>query len=152
MTFEKTPRGSYGQKVPPGITTLIKWLNPLMTRRARGGHMIGINVLVLTTIGAKTGQRRETVLGYVPDGEGRWLIVATVGGSAANPAWYHNLAAHPEQVEIEIGQKKVAVTARQLSGAEREAAWQQAVTAIPRFAGFAAKTDRQIPVIRLTTA
>jgi deazaflavin-dependent oxidoreductase (nitroreductase family) len=149
MTFEKTPSGSHGQRMPPGATTLIKWLNPLMTARARrnGGRMAGINVLVLTTIGAKSGQRRQTVLGYVPDGEGRWLIVASVGGMAANPAWYHNLAAHPDQVEIQV-----AVRATQLSEAEREAAWHQAITVVPRFARFAAKTDRQIPVIRLATA
>jgi deazaflavin-dependent oxidoreductase (nitroreductase family) len=151
MTFEKTPSGSYGQKMPPGAATLIKWLNPLMTGRARrrGGRMIGINVLVLTTIGARSGHRRQTVLGYVPDGEGRWLIVATVGGMAANPAWYHNLAAHPDQLEIEVRGRTLAVTATQLSGAEREAAWQQAIAAVPRFARFAAKTDRQIPIIRL---
>lgn len=151
MTFEKTPRGSYGWKVPPGGTTLVRWLNPMLVGRAlRKGHLVGIDVLVLSTTGAKTGRRRQTVLGYVPCGEDRWLILATAGGVAYNPTWYHNLAAYPDQLEIEIGGKKIAVTASQLCGAEREAAWQRAAAAIPRYARFAAKTDRQIPVIRLT--
>jgi deazaflavin-dependent oxidoreductase (nitroreductase family) len=154
MTFVKSPRGSHGQKLPPGTAAVIKWINPLMTeraRRSRVGRLLGINVLVLTTIGAKTGLPRKTVLGYVPDGEGRWLIVATAGGVAYNPAWYHNLAAHPDQLEIELGGRTIPVTAMQLYEAEREVAWQQAITAIPRFARFARWTDREIPVIRLST-
>jgi deazaflavin-dependent oxidoreductase (nitroreductase family) len=70
----------------------------------------------------------------------------------ANPSWYHNLAAPPDQAEIEMEGRKVAVTASQLAGAEREAAWQQAISDVRRYARFAAKTEREIPVIRLTTA
>jgi deazaflavin-dependent oxidoreductase (nitroreductase family) len=118
-----------------------------------GGRMMGMDILVLTTTGAKSGQQRETVLGYFPDGDAgdRWLIVASAGGNVSNPAWYHNLAAHPDQVQVEVGGRKVAVTAAQLSGDERAAAWQRITAANARYAGYATKTDRQIPIIRLTT-
>ena len=98
------------------------------------------------------GQRRETLLGWFPDGDNAWLIVASFGGNAKNPAWYHNLAAHPDQVEIEVRGRKVKVTPAQLAGAEREAAWQRITTANNRYAGYATKTDREIPIIRLTAA
>ena len=113
---------------------------------------MGMNTLVLITTGAKTGQRRETLLGSFPDGDDAWLIVASFGGNAKNPAWYHNLAAHPDQVEIEVGGRKVKVTPAQLSGAERADAWQRIVAASPRYTGYETKTDREIPVIRLTAA
>ncbi len=59
---------------------------------------MGMNVLVLTTVGAKTGQLGQTPLGSFPDGDDAWLIVASFGGNAKNPAWYHNLAAHPTRL------------------------------------------------------
>jgi deazaflavin-dependent oxidoreductase (nitroreductase family) len=89
------------------------------------------------------------LLGSFPDGDGSWLIVASAGGAVANPAWYHNLAAHPDQAQIEVGDKTTNVTATQLTGAERDAAWQRITAAQPRYAGYEKKTDRQIPVIRL---
>ncbi len=153
MTFEKTPRGSYGQKMPPFAVPLLKMINPLMLWQVRrGGRSAGMSLVVLTTTGAKSGQRRQTILGALPDGDRAWLIAASAGGNAANPAWYHNLAAHPDRAEIEVGKQKHAVHASQLSGAEREAAWQKIVAAGPRYAGYVTKTDRVIPVIRLTTA
>lgn len=152
MAFEKTPRGSYGQKMPQFVKPVMKMLNPLMIRQARGkGRMGEIGLLVLTTTGAKTGQKRQTALGYFPDGEAAWLIVASFGGNVANPAWYHNLVANP-RAEIEVDGRTIAVTATQLSGAERDAAWQKVITASPRYAGYATKTDRLIPIIRLTAA
>jgi deazaflavin-dependent oxidoreductase (nitroreductase family) len=153
MTFEKTPRGTYGPKVPSFMVPFIRFMNSLMVRRFRrsgGGRAMGVDALVLTTVGAKTGQQRQSLLGYLPDGDNAWLIVASAGGTAANPAWYHNLAAHPDQATAEIGGKTVNVTADQLAGQERDAAWQRVITAMPRFAGYQKKTDRLLPVIRLT--
>jgi deazaflavin-dependent oxidoreductase (nitroreductase family) len=69
-----------------------------------------------------------------------------------NPAWYHNLAAHPDQAQIEVGGKTVNVTATQLAGQERDAAWQRITAAQPRYAGYVKKTDRVLPVIRLTAS
>jgi len=155
MTFEKTPRGSYGAKMPGANSGFAKWANRMMIKRFRrkgGAPSGGMDRLVLTTVGAKSGQRRETLLGSFPDGDNAWLIVASAAGAAGNPAWYHNLAAHPDQVEAEVGGRKVKVTATQLSGAEREAAWERVVAAQPRYAGYVKKTDRVIPVIRLVAA
>ena len=154
MAFEKTPSGTRGQRMPGVGSPVVKWLNKQMIKRQRrkssGGAVPGQNMLVLTTTGAKTGQPRETLLGSFPDGDNAWLIVASFGGNAKNPAWYHNLAAHPDQVQIEVGGRKVKVTPVQLSGAERDAAWQRITKAQPRYAGYETKTDREIPVIRLT--
>lgn len=153
MAFQKTPAGTRGASMPGASSPVAKWINNQMIRRGRRkGRAMGMNVLVLTTTGAKTGQRRETLLGYVPDGDSAWLVTASFGGSAKNPAWYHNLAAHPDQAQVEVGGRKVKVTAAQLSGAEREAAWQRFVAANGRYAGYVTKTDREIPVIRLTAA
>jgi len=153
MAFEKTPAGTRGKSMPGVNSPVSKWINSVMVRRGRSkGHMMGMDTLVLTTTGAKTGQRRETLLGSFPDGDNAWLIVASFGGNAKNPAWYHNLAAHPDQVEIEVRGRKVKVTPAQLAGAEREAAWQRITTANNRYAGYATKTDREIPIIRLTAA
>ncbi|MGH3260475.1 MAG: nitroreductase/quinone reductase family protein [Trebonia sp.] len=156
MTFEKTPRGSYGPNAPGFMAPAMKFMNNQMIRRFRrsaahgSGKTMGMDGLVLSTVGAKTGQRRQTLLGTFPDGEGAWLIVASAGGQQKNPAWYHNLAAHPDQVQIEVAGKTVSVTPAQLTGDERAAAWQRITAAQPRYAGYEKKTDRALPVIRLT--
>ena len=75
--------------------------------------------------------------------------MASAAGAARNPAWYYNLAAHPDQVWIETAGRKVAVIAEQLHGAAREEAWRQITAAAPRFATYQQKTDRELPVIRL---
>jgi deazaflavin-dependent oxidoreductase (nitroreductase family) len=111
-----------------------------------------MDCLVLTTVGAKTGQQRQALLGYFPDGDDAWLIVASASGTVANPAWYHNLAAHPDQVKAEIDGKTINVTATQLTGPERDRAWQRIIAAQPRYAGSEKKTGRVTPVIRLTGA
>jgi deazaflavin-dependent oxidoreductase (nitroreductase family) len=157
MAFEKTPRGTHGTNVPSFAVPAMKFMNNQMIRRFRrsadsGGKVKGMDRLVLTTVGAKTGQRRQALLGTFPDGDGAWLIVASAGGATSNPAWYHNLAAHPDQAQIEVGGKTVNVTATQLAGQERDAAWQHITAAQPRYAGYEKKTDRLIPVIRLTAS
>ena len=75
--------------------------------------------------------------------------MASAAGAARNPAWYYNIAAHPDKVTIEVEGRSIPVTADQLHGDERDQAWQQITTAVPRFGGYQQKTDREIPVIRL---
>jgi len=77
------------------------------------------------------------------------LIVASAAGAAGNPAWYYNIAAHPDKVQIEVEGRKVAVVAEQLHGAERAEAWELIVATAPRFGQYQQKTDRELPVIRL---
>lgn len=112
--------------------------------------LMGCDALVLTTIGRKSGTERTHRIAFFPGKDGSWLIVASAGGTASNPAWYHNMAAHPDKVQIEMDGRKVAVTAGQLHGADRAKAWQQITATSPQFARFQRKTDRELPVIRLT--
>jgi deazaflavin-dependent oxidoreductase (nitroreductase family) len=129
------------------------WLNRLNMKRIRKtGRSLGFNALVLTTVGHRSGARRETPVGWFPGKDGSWLIVASANGAARNPAWYYNLAAHPDRVQIETAGRKVDVTAEELHGSERDEAWQQIIAAVPRFAAYQTKTDRELPVIRLVPA
>ncbi len=148
MSFD-TPAGTRGARLPSG--PVFRWLNQLAARRLRrkGGTMMGFNALILTTIGRKTGAQRTNPVGWFPGQDGSWLIVASAAGAAGNPAWYYNIAANPEKVQIEIDGRKIAVTAEQLHGADREEAWRQITAAAPRFAQYQQKTDRELPVIRL---
>jgi deazaflavin-dependent oxidoreductase (nitroreductase family) len=149
-TFDARP-GTRGARQPRG--RLVLWINSFVARRLRkGGKAPGFDfdLLLLITTGRKSGLERATPLGWVSDGNGGWLIAASAGGGAAIPAWYHNLAAAPDKARIEIKGAAIPVSAEQLHGTEREAAWQKLTGVIPRFGGYAEKTDREIPVIRLT--
>jgi len=148
MSFD-TRRGTRGARQPGGRFLL--WFNKLNIRRIRrkGARATGFNVLVLTTVGRRSGLERTSPVGWFPGEDGSWLIVASAGGAPGNPAWYYNIAAHPDQVRIEVAGRKVAVVAEQLHGAERAAAWAQVIAAAPRFAQYEQKTDREMPVIRL---
>jgi deazaflavin-dependent oxidoreductase (nitroreductase family) len=147
MSFD-TRDGTHGARQPGGKVML--WLNRLMAKRIRrSGRAMGFNALILTTVGRRSGLPRETPVGWFPATDGGWLIVASAAGAARNPAWYHNLAAHPDQVKIHVGGQTTAVTAEELHGAERDAAWQQITAAVPRFAQYQQKTDRDLPIIHL---
>jgi len=149
MSFDTTA-GTRGGRQPAGFA--FRWGNKLMASRIRrkgGGKFLGFNALVLTTVGRKTGAERTTPVGWFPGPDGGWLIVASAAGAVGNPAWYYNIAAHPDQVQIEVEGRKVAVVAEQLHGTERAEAWQQIITAAPRFAQYQVKTDRELPIIRL---
>ncbi|MEV0340606.1 nitroreductase/quinone reductase family protein [Nocardia sp. NPDC050713] len=150
MTFG-TPAGTRGARQPSGRIAV--WMNKLMANRLRrrgGGKFMGLNALVLTTLGRKSGVERSTPVAWFPGGGGTYLIVASAAGAASNPAWYHNIAANPDKVRIDVEGRTLDVTAEQLHGAERDKAWRQITTTGPRFAGYQEKTDREIPVIRLT--
>jgi deazaflavin-dependent oxidoreductase (nitroreductase family) len=112
-----------------------------------GGQFDGRPLLLLTTIGARTRQRRTTPMMYIPDDD-RLLVVASNAGAPAHPDWYHNLVAHP-QVTVEIGPETYEATASVLEGAERERLWATIVAQYPFFAEHQAKISRRIPVIAL---
>ncbi|GHO97849.1 hypothetical protein KSF_078970 [Reticulibacter mediterranei] len=113
-----------------------------------GGRLEHMPILLLTTIGAKSGQPRVAPLGYLTDGD-RLLIFASDMGASRHPAWYHNLVAHPE-VTVELGGETFQATARVVEGAEREQLWAKALASFPFIDDHQAKTSRQIPVILLT--
>ena len=104
--------------------------------------------LLLTTIGRKSGQPRTTPLLYLQDGD-NVVLAASKGGMPHHPLWYLNLQANPN-VEVEIGSKKTPMAARQASAEEKERLWPRLVEIYPPYAGYQARTDRDIPVIILT--
>jgi len=116
-----------------------------------GGHdgttMRGMPVIVLTTVGAKSGKLRKAPLMRV-EHEGRYAAIASLGGSPKNPVWYANVVAHP-LVELQDGPRKWDMVAREVSGAERDEWWARSVAAYPDYADYEAKTDRVIPVFVL---
>lgn len=153
MAVELTPNGTRGfepPKMPRPVVGIFTWLSVAMFHRF--GTRMRVQrapVLLLHTIGAKSGQLRQTMLCWFADGDDAWLIVASAGGSAKHPAWYRNLAANPDKVWIEVGKRQLKVRPESLQGAEREAAWRRVVTQSPGYAAYERKTDRVLPVIRL---
>ena len=149
MSFT-TPAGSRGVSQPGFAKQFLKLFNRFSAGRIRKTGKFGeLPSLVLTTLGSKSGLERKTPLAYFPSVGGGWLIVASFAGAAKNPSWYYNLAAHPEQVSIEFSGRTEVVTAEQLHGPERDAAWRQITAASQRFVDSQDKTDRELPVIRL---
>jgi F420H(2)-dependent quinone reductase len=113
-----------------------------------GTELQGKPVILLTTIGAKTGKIRKTPLMRV-EHDGEYAVVASLGGAPKNPVWYHNIKAHP-QVELQDGAVTKDYEAREVLGDEKAAWWERAVAAWPDYANYQKKTDRQIPVFVLT--
>lgn len=115
-----------------------------------GGPFDGAPLLLLTSIGAKSGAARTTPLMYLPDGE-RLVIFASKAGAPTNPAWYHNLVASPSAT-VEVGSDTFDVDVSVATGEERERLFNQQSELMPQFADYAQKTTRQIPVVVLERA
>ncbi|EDY59908.1 MULTISPECIES: nitroreductase family deazaflavin-dependent oxidoreductase [Streptomyces] len=107
----------------------------------------GMPVIVLTTRGAKSGSIRKTPLMRV-EHDGRYAVVASLGGAPKHPVWYHNVKADPH-VELQDGPVKRDFVAREITGAEKDEWWERAVAAYPPYADYQKKTDRVIPVFVL---
>jgi deazaflavin-dependent oxidoreductase (nitroreductase family) len=112
-----------------------------------GGQFAGAPLLILTTIGAKSGESRVSPLAYTRDGESL-VIIASKGGAPTNPAWYYNLKANPE-VAVEVGTETFQATASEPLGDERDRLFNQMASVMPGFAEYQKNTPRTIPVIRL---
>jgi len=117
--------------------------------RATGGRSSG-SALLLTTVGARSGEERVASVRRFDDGDGRWLVVGSAGGAAKHPAWIYNLARNPDKVSVDIGRDRYQVTPELLRGDERATAWKRIVREAPQFGGYLEQTDREIPVVRLT--
>jgi len=159
LPIEPSPNGTYGTKMP-AEKLMQKLFEPLAKRgikvyRRTGGTnrmstMMGFPVVLLTTKGAKSGQERTVTLGGFSDGKDAWLVVASMGGSANHPAWFNNMVQHPDEIWLEVGNRKMKVRGESLTGSEREGALARIAAISARYAGYQKKTDRQIPIVRLT--
>jgi deazaflavin-dependent oxidoreductase (nitroreductase family) len=107
------------------------------------------DLLCLTTVGARSGRRRTNPVARFDDDAGGWLVVASFGGTARHPGWYHNLVANPDQIWAEVAGTTHHIDAVQLDGPARDVAWAQITARSGSFLGYADKTDRRIPVLRL---
>jgi deazaflavin-dependent oxidoreductase (nitroreductase family) len=114
--------------------------------------MMGFPTVLLTTIGARTGREHTHVLGGFADGEDAWIVVASKGGASTHPHWFVNLAKHPDDVWLEVGNRKIKARPTLLKGHEREVALAKIAAIAPRYGGYQKKTDREIPIIRLQAA
>jgi len=116
----------------------------------KGNTMIGKPVVILTSMGARSGKIRKTPLMRV-EHEGEYAVVASLGGAPTHPVWYYNLKANP-QVELQDGPSPQPMQAREVTGEEKAVWWARAVEAFPNYAGYQEKTDREIPVFVLEPA
>jgi deazaflavin-dependent oxidoreductase (nitroreductase family) len=146
--------------MPPGSKILMKVFKPVMDRQVQKlrqakdpepPKMMGFPVCLLTTLGAKSGEERTHVLGGFADGPDAWLIVASRGGSPQHPGWFHNIARNPDKVWLQVGNRKMHVAVDSLQGDARVKALARVAAVSARYGEYQRKTDREIPVLRLTT-
>ena len=112
-----------------------------------GGPLEGVTLLLLTTTGAKSGQKRVSPLGYLPEGD-RIFIFGVKGGAPTNPDWYHNLVAHPTAT-VEIGTEQFEATAKVVGAEERDQIYAKQVQRIPAMGEYEKQMTRKIPVVEL---
>ena len=143
------PQTRYIKYVPEERT--MKRIGKLHTRLYRatgglvGGKVDGLKIMLLTTVGRKSGEKRTVPLPYYRDGK-RYVLVASFGGNDKNPAWFHNISANPE-IEIQVGFRKLKARATIADEAERKRIWDQITYEFPRYLEYQKKTTREIPIV-----
>lgn len=118
----------------------------------RPGHLFtagGLHAFVLESTGARSGDLRRAVLGYLDAEPDAWLVIGSKGGADRHPAWVHNLAKHPDATVVLADGERVSVHAARLSGDELDAAWERIAIDAPEYPVYRSRTSRAIPVIRL---
>ena len=150
------PRRIYDCRVPltgEYVRSPRKWVRDQVERyEATDGReantLAGTNrpVVIFTTRGRKSGKIRKFALMRV-EHDGKYAMVASVGGAPTHPVWHLNLKADPDALMVQDGADRFDASARELSGEEREIWWQRAVQAYPSYAKYQEKTDREIPVL-----
>lgn len=154
MSLPLPPAGTRGVDPPQMARPIIRAMMGVASLGFRLGMKVqGLPLLRLETLGARTGKRRTTTLSWLPPASGStdaWIVVASNGGSARHPGWAHNLARHPDEATVDVRHGPVAVTAELLAGPERQEMWRRVVEVAPGYGRYQDKTDRQIPIFRLT--
>ena len=149
MTVKVPPGGTRGLRLP---RFLARFGNGMMLRSfRRGGARTqgGVETLMLETVGAKSGQPRQAIPGFLQEGDHAWLVIASLAGTARNPAWLHNLAAQPEAtVQFDDG-RRIDVRAETLGGPDLDAAWRRLEREAPEYPKYRTKTDREVAILRL---
>ena len=112
-----------------------------------GGRLGPYDILLLTTTGRKSLQKRTIPLAYFMDGE-NYVITASYGGGPQHPGWYFNLKADP-QAQIQVGKKKFDVKAVQADPQQKKRLWARLIRMTPRYAGYQKRTSRDIPMMVL---
>lgn len=128
------------------VTAAHTWIYRLSGGRI-AGHLVGAPVVLLMTLGRRSGQLRTTPLIYLRNGDSI-VLVASNGGTAASPGWWHNLQANPNAL-IQLGRRIISVQATQASDAERERLWPLVTHLYPGYIGYQQRTARPIPLVLL---
>lgn len=138
------------------VPSALEWVRDQVESYERSGGLeantlldTGIPVIIVTMVGASSGAVRKIALMRV-EHEGSYALVASMGGAPTNPAWYRNLAAAPDQVQVQDGPEPFPVTVREVEGDERAVWWDRSVAVFPTYADYASKTERLIPVLIAT--
>ena len=156
--IEIPPRGTRGARVPGG-GFLMRLFQPFLRRqvdryRRTAGptppRYLDFPVVLLTTVGARSGKEFTHPVGGFEQADRTWLVVASKSGAATHPNWFINLAKHPDNVWLEVGNRKLKVVPVLLKGKQREDALAHVAAISPRYAEYQKKTDREIPIVRLT--
>lgn len=132
------------------MTVANVWVYRLTGGRLGGTFLRGAPVCLVTTTGKRTGRLRTVALLYLPDGADV-VLVASKGGMAKSPSWYHNMMAHPE-VDVQIGSDTRRMRARRATDAEKATLWPRLVAMYPDYDDYQARTTRNIPVLILSPA
>jgi deazaflavin-dependent oxidoreductase (nitroreductase family) len=145
------PHPCVGEKEAAMLSWNESIINEFHAKDGKGVGPFGDSLVLLTTKGARSGQERTTPLMYHRDGD-RYVVVASKAGAPENPAWYHNLIAHPEasiEVATPSGTETFAVRAHEAEGEERDRMWADRVALAPTFKEYEEKTSRKIPIMIL---
>ena len=135
------------ERVGSKLLTVHQWLYEQTDGRI-GASIGGRPMLLLRTVGRRTGKPRTSALLYVPDGD-RYAVIASKGGDPKHPGWFHNLMASPD-VEIQVGRKRIPVRARVAEGEERSRLWARADEINKGgYSDYQSRTTREIPVVVL---
>jgi F420H(2)-dependent quinone reductase len=142
-----------GRPYTPAIAAAQKWVTKLHVAAYRategkiGGRLMNSPVLLLLTTGRKSGKERTTPLLFLRDGV-NYIMVASNGGTAGDPAWWLNLQRDPEAI-VEVGGSRLRVRAEEVKGEQKRRLWRRLVEMYPLYESYQRRTDREIPVISL---